>query len=417
MKKPELLAPGGTLEKAKFALDFGADAVYCGTNIFALRQHKGNFNYDTLQEIVDYAHERNKQVYVTVNVFAHNHHIKVITEALKKLQKIKPDALIISDAGVFALTREHAPDLPIHISTQASVTNSLGVQFWHKQGAERIILARELNIRELKEIHDDSPEIEIETFIHGAQCMAYSGRCMLSSYMTDSRKANIGSCVNSCRWKYKELEEEQRPGETITVEEDDHGTYIFSANDMCMIEHVNELAEAGIISFKIEGRGRSAFYVARIIKAYREAIDLIGDDSDAAKQRIVELKDVLVKGSSRKYDTGFFFSSPRQTTEDRQEVPTHIFAGIAKEVIDDNKIKVLVKNEIYLNETVKVLTPDDEYEMKIDELILAEDGSSVESAHGGKQDEIILELPKKAHLRTILWIDTAQREKTDLTKS
>lgn len=435
---PELLAPGGTFQKAKLALDFGADAVYCGTNIFALRQHKGNFNYETLKEIVDYAHSQGKKVYVTVNVFAHNHHIKVITKALVKLQEIKPDALIVSDAGVFMLSREHAPELAIHMSTQASVTNSLGVKFWANQGAERIIVARELSLREISEIHEEFPDIELEAFIHGAQCMAYSGRCMLSSYMTDSKKANVGSCANSCRWKYKEVTEAKRPDDPIRIEEDEHGTYIFNANDMCMIEHLPELSAAGIVSLKVEGRGRSEFYVTRIVKAYREALNLINDSSEAAQTRIKELKLLLDSNASRPFDTGFFFGQPKQTTNERTTKPTHIFVGIVQEVLDGNRARVLVKNELYKGETVHVTTPDDDYTIVMDSIHVvaklestkavdattddANEVSSmpattpqdlttteVDSAHGGKQDEIIITFPQPVPVQTILWLDTAQR--------
>lgn len=412
-EKPELLAPAGTPLKAKIAFAYGADAVYCGTNIFALRQHKGNFTYETLQEIVDYGHERGKKVYVAVNVFAHNHHIKVITEALKKLSEIKPDALIVSDAGVFSLAKEQAPNLPLHISTQASITNSLGVKFWADQGAERVILARELNIREIKEMHEQFPDIEIETFIHGAQCMAYSGRCMLSAYMTDSRKANYGSCINSCRWKYKEVVEKERPDDVIAIEEDDNGTYIFNANDMCMIEHVGELAAAGIVSFKVEGRGRSEFYAAYVVKAYREAIDLIGDDSEQAKQRLQELKEMLERRSSRNYDKGFFFGSPGQTIHERRETATQKFAGMVTKLIDETTAEVLVKNEIYQGETLHVLTPDDEYTIKMDKIVLAADGKEIESAHGGKRDVIVIKFPKPINEFTLLWFDVNERKKNE----
>ncbi len=416
LDKPELLAPAGTLRKGKLAIDYGADAIFCGTNIFALRQHKGNFSYEQLQEMVEYAHERGKKVYVTVNVFAHNHHIKVITRALKKLEEIKPDALIVSDAGVFSLIKEVAPSLPIHISTQASITNSLGVKFWADQGAERVILARELNLREIGEMYDQFPDIEIETFVHGAQCMAYSGRCMLSSYMTDSHKANHGSCANNCRWHYKEVKpkemqfvESQRPDEIITVEEDENGTYIFNANDMCLVDRLDELADAGIVSFKIEGRGRGEFYAAQIVKAYREAIDLIGSDDSNKKDRLAELKAQLLRRSSRDFDTGFFFGSPKQSLQKRTEKSTEKFVGTITNIIDEHTADVLVKNEIYKGETVHVMMPGEEYELVLDTLTL-EDGTEVESAHGGKQDTLRITFPKPVHQSTILWMDMALRE-------
>ncbi|EKD76357.1 MAG: hypothetical protein ACD_43C00142G0004 [uncultured bacterium] len=408
---PELLAPGGTPAKAKLALAYGADAVYCGMNIFALRQRPGNFTYETLTETVNYAHALGKKVYVAMNVFAHNSHLKVIERALRKLRIIKPDALIISDAGVFSLVKDLAPEIPIHISTQASITNALGVQFWSKLGAARVILARELSLPEIKEIHEQFPNIEIETFIHGAQCMAYSGRCMLSAYLTDSRKANLGSCVNSCRWQYKEVVETQRPNEVITVEEDEFGTYIFNANDMCMIEDLTPLVETGIVSFKIEGRGRSEFYVARAIKAYREALGLVGDTSSAAERRLHELKELLLNSSPRDFDTGFFFGSPRQAVSKRTTAPTHKFVGQCLTRVDDQTARVLVKNEIYSGETVHVMTPHDDYEFKIDNIIKADSGEVIPAAYGGKQDEILLTLPKPVNEHMLLWLDETQRPK------
>lgn len=409
MVRPELLAPGGTPAKAKLALAYGADAVYCGMNIFALRQHPGNFTYETLGETVQYAHNLGKKVYVVMNVFAHNSHLKVIERAIVKLRAIKPDAFIISDAGVFSLVKELAPEIPIHISTQASVTNALGVRFWSQLGAARIILARELSLPEIREIHEQFPDIEIETFIHGAQCMAYSGRCMLSSHMTDSRKANLGSCVNSCRWKYKEVVESQRPNEVITVEEDEFGTYIFNANDMCMIEHLAPLVEAGIVSFKIEGRGRSEFYVARAIKSYREALDTVTDTSDTAKHRLHELQQLLLQSSPRDFDTGFFFGSPRQSVDKRTAAPTHKFVGEFVAKLDEHTARVLVKNEIYSGETVHVMTPDDDYELKLDTLIKADTGEVLPAAYGGKKDEISITLPKPVNPHMVLWLDEAQR--------
>jgi putative protease len=409
MQQPELLAPGGTPSKAKLALAYGADAVYCGMNIFALRQHPGNFTYETLGETVDYAHRLGKKVYVVMNVFAHNSHLKVIERAIVKLRAIKPDAFIISDAGVFSLVKELSPEIPIHISTQASVTNALGVRFWAQLGAARIILARELNLPEIREIHQQFPDIEIETFIHGAQCMAYSGRCMLSAHMTDARKANLGSCVNSCRWKYKEVVESQRPGEVITVEEDEFGTYIFNANDMCMIEHLAPLVEAGIVSFKIEGRGRSEFYVARAIKSYREALDQVADTSAAAKQRLAELQVLLLKSSPRDFDTGFFFGPPRQSVDKRTSAPTHKFVGEFVAQIDERTARVLVKNEIYAGETVHVMTPTDDYELELDILIKADTQEQLAAAYGGKKDEIIVMLPKPVSPHLVMWLDETQR--------
>lgn len=406
---PELLSPAGSLDKAKYALDFGADAIYCGTNIFALRSYKGNFDMNELEEITNYAHKNKKKIYVTLNIFAHNHHLKIIEKALKKLKKIKPDAFIISDPGVFSLAQKHTPNIPIHISTQANTTNIEGVRFWKSQGAERVILARECNLKEIKEIKINVKGIELETFIHGAQCMAYSGRCMLSAALGNQGRSNMGTCKNSCRWQYRELEEFMRPGIKVPIEEDLKGTYFFNANDMCMIEYLPELVRAGISSFKIEGRGRSEFYVAQVTKAYRKALDLIKNNSKDYKKEAKKLKKELEKTNQREFDEGFFFEAPRQTTNHGKLNTPHIFAGKLIEKIDNYTGKFLVINEIYRGEKVNILTPDDEYEVLINKLVRAYDKKEVESVHGGNKDEIILKLPKKIHERTVVWLDKSKR--------
>lgn len=413
LDKPELLAPAGTFEKAKMAFAYGADAIYCGTNFFALRQHKKNFTYEQLKEIVQYAHARDKKVYVTVNIFAHNHHISVIKKGLKQLEEIAPDALIVSDAGVFSLIKEHAPSLQIHISTQASITNGLGAKFWFDQGAERIILAREVSAKSIKEMHEQFPEIELESFVHGAQCMAYSGRCLLAPFMTDSHKSNSGSCCNSCRWSYKEVEEEKRPGEKIRVEQDDFGTYIMNANDMCNIDRLDELADAGLVSFKVEGRGRGEFYVATTISAYREAIDLIGQDGPEKEQRLKELRLRLEKASARDFDNGFFFGPPKQTLQKNAHKAQMFVVGLPsenQEGAEGNTARIRVKNEIYKGETIHVLTPDEEYEIVMDTIINAETGEQMESVHGGQQGEILLELKQPLTGYEVIWVDSEERK-------
>ena len=408
-KIPELLSPAGSLEKAKYALDFGADAIYCGTNIFALRTYRGNFDMSELEKIINYAHKNKKKVYITLNIFAHNHHLKIIEKALKKLKKIKPDAFIISDPGVFSLSKKIAPNIPIHISTQANTTNTESVNFWKKQGAERVILARECRLKEIEEINKSIKGVELETFVHGAQCMAYSGRCMLSAALGNQGRSNIGTCKNSCRWQYRELEEFMRPGIKLPVREDLQGTYFFNANDMCMIEHLPELIKAGIVSLKIEGRGRSEFYVAQITKAYRECLDLIKNNSKDYKKRAKEIKKKFKKSNQREFDKGFFFSTPKQTTTHGKMDTPHIFAGKLIEKLDNYTGRFLIINEIYKGERVNILTPEDEYEIKINKLILASNKKEVDSVHGGNKDEIILKLPKKIHERTIMWLDKSRR--------
>jgi putative protease len=407
---PELLSPAGSLEKAKYALDFGADSVYCGTNIFALRSYQGNFDMKELEEIINYAHQNKKKVYVALNIFAHNYHLEIIKKALKKLKVIKPDAFIISDPGIFSLAYKLAPKIPIHISTQANTLNLESVKFWQKQGAERIILARECNLKEIEEIHKKVKDIYLETFVHGAQCMAYSGRCMLTAALGNHGRSNVGTCKNACRWQYRELEEFKRPGIKVPVKEDLQGTYFFNANDMCMIEYLPELIKAGISSFKIEGRGRSLFYVAQITKVYRQALDLIKNNSKNYKNWAKKIKKQFELSTQREFDEGFFFNAPRQTTTHGKMDPPYIFAGKLMEIIDKYTGKFLIINEIYKGEKVNILTPDDEYEIKINKLILASNNKETESVHGGKKDEIILKLPKKIHQRTIIWLDKRQRK-------
>ncbi len=417
MELPELLAPAGNISKARFALAYGADAVYCGTNVFSLRQRQGNVNYADLEEIIRMAHALGKKVYVPVNIFAHNHHINVLQQAFVKLAELQPDAFIISDAGVFQLAQQLAPNVPIHISTQASITNALGVQFWAKQGATRIILARELNIHEVKEIHQQFPEIEIETFVHGAQCMAYSGRCMLAGYMTDSHKSNIGSCCNSCRWKYKEIEEENRPGERIAVEQDDFGTYIFNAYDMCMLQHLGDLMNAGVVSLKVEGRGRSEFYVARVIQAYRRALDLLAQPSPQAAGELEQLQAKLLASSPRPFDTGFFYGPPMQSRTEPKIAATDVMVGMMEEQLTPNSGIFSVKNEIYQGETVQVMQPSGDQALTLDQLIDATSHRAVPSVHGGKHDRIIIEAPFPLSATTLLWLDKSKRTRPSVNAS
>lgn len=411
MELPELLAPAGNISKARFALAYGADAVYCGMNVFSLRQRQGNVNYEDLAAIIQLAHAQGKKVYVPINIFAHNHHISVLKTAFKKLGELAPDAFIISDAGVFQLAQELAPHIPIHISTQASITNALGVQFWAKLGASRIILARELNIREIKEIHDQFPNIEIETFVHGAQCMAYSGRCMLAGYMTDAQKSNLGSCCNSCRWKYAEVEEENRPGEKIGIEQDELGTYIFNAFDMCMIKHLADVAAAGVVSLKIEGRGRSEFYVARVVQAYRRALSLLNEPAVAAQPILEQLEETLLASSPRPFDTGFYYGAPRQSRTEGKRTPNQIMVGLIAETLGQNQAIFNVKNEIYEGETLHVLQPDGERSMIAKPLIEAKSRRPVATVHGGTHDQIVIETPFPLSPQAVLWIDRSTRSK------
>lgn len=272
MKKPELLAPAGDIEKLKMAIIYGADAVYLGGEEFGLRKSSKNFTLDEIEEGVKFAHERNRKVYVTLNIIPHNEDLIGLEDYVKNLYDVNVDGVIVSDPGVFSIVRKTTPNLPIHLSTQASVTNFETIMFWYNLGVKRIVVARELSLKEIEEIIQKGPkDLEIETFIHGAMCISYSGRCLLSNYMAD-RDANRGACAHPCRWKYY-LMEEKRPGEYYPIVENDKGTFIFNSKDLCMIKHIPDLIESGISSFKIEGRVKSQYYVATVVRAYRMAID------------------------------------------------------------------------------------------------------------------------------------------------
>ena len=306
IKKPELLAPAGNLEKMKMAVLYGADAVYLGGKAFGLRAFGGNFTYEELKEAVDFAHARGRKVYVTVNIFPHNSDIEKLPDYLRYLQEINVDALLVADLGVFMLCRKLIPDMELHISTQANNTNWATVNAWKELGAKRVVLAREMSLNEIREIRAKC-DVDLEMFMHGAMCISYSGRCLLSNYFT-GRDSNRGSCAQSCRWKYA-LVEETRPGKYFPIEEDDRGTYIMNSKDMCLMPHIKDVIESGVDSLKIEGRMKSVHYAASVTKAYRLAIDNYFADPEnfTVKQ---EWMDELEKVSHRAYTTGFYYHQP-----------------------------------------------------------------------------------------------------------
>ena len=311
IKKPELLAPAGNMEKLKMALIYGADAVYLGGKAFGLRAFGGNFDYDELKEAVDFAHKLGRKVYVTVNIFPHNSDMEKLPEYLAYLNEIKVDAMLIADLGIFTLAKKYAPDTDIHISTQANNTNWVTVNTWADMGASRVVLAREMSLGEIRTIRAKCP-VELEMFVHGAMCISYSGRCLMSNYMT-GRDANRGSCAQACRWKYA-LVEEKRPGQYFPIEEDDRGTYFFNSKDMCLLPHIGDVIDSGVDSLKIEGRMKSVHYAASIVKAYRAAIDSYCEDPEHFELK-QEWIDELGKVSHRQYTTGFYYNKP---TEDDQ---------------------------------------------------------------------------------------------------
>ncbi len=387
MKKPELLMPAGSLDVLKTALIYGADAVYIGGEAFGLRAKAKNFTDDEMREGVKFAHERGKKVYVTVNVFAHNEDIGELEEYLEILGSVSPDALIISDPGVFTMAREILPDMEIHISTQANNTNYATYNFWYGLGAKRVVTARELSLSEIKEIRENIPDdCEIETFVHGSMCISYSGRCLLSNFLT-GRDANRGECTHPCRWRYA-LTEETRPGQYFPVYETENGTYIMNSKDLCMIEHIPELVDAGIDSFKVEGRMKTALYVATVARAYRTAVDDYFESPDLYRENIPRYTDELSKGNFREYTTGFFFGKPDETAQiydSNTYVKNYAYIGTVEET-DGNGLAVFTqKNKFSEGDTVEIMKPDGRnIEAKVDG-IYNEEGVRVPCAPHSKE--------------------------------
>lgn len=358
--KPEVLAPAGNLEKLKTAIAYGADAVYMAGKQFGLRTFSDNFTHEEMREGVEYAHARGVKCYCTVNVMAHEADISLIDDEIRFLSEVGMDALIISDAGIFRKVRRIAPNMEIHISTQASVTNSEGCMFWYEQGAKRVVLARELTLDEIRKIRSAVPaDLELECFVHGAMCVSYSGRCLLSSYFT-GRSANSGSCAQPCRWGYH-LVEEKRPEDQFPIVEDERGTYVLSSKDICMISHIPELIAAGISSFKIEGRIKGAFYAASVTKAYREAVDLYMQSPDAYLED-ERWQTMLNRTVHREFATGFYFDKPMENAQIFPEKTYHRPAFVVGVVTGYDAQKgcaiVSQRNKIFQGDTLHVLMPE-----------------------------------------------------------
>lgn len=361
--KPELLAPAGSMEKGKFALLYGADAIYLGGKMFGLRAFANNFDLVEIAEMAAYAHSLGKKVYVTVNIFAHNEDISKLPEYLKGLEAAHVDALLISDLGVWATARKVVPNMPLHVSTQANTTNFAGVQAWEQLGAERVVLARELSLQEISEISDKT-NVELEAFVHGAMCISYSGRCLLSSYLT-GRDGNRGACTQACRWEYNmyKLGEQKRPGEYFDLEEDEHGTYVMNSKDLCLIEYLPDLMRAGVCSLKVEGRMKSVHYVATVVSVYRRAIDSCWADMDnysVPASWITELNKV----SHRQYTTGFAINKPdrdAQVYTSSKYEQTHDFVGIVERYDNVNKrVFFEQRNNVKAGEPLEILMPNGE---------------------------------------------------------
>ena len=360
MKKPELLIPASSLEVLKTAVTFGGDAVYIGGEVFSLRAKSKNFSMEDMKEGIEFAHAHGTRVFVTANILAHNGDLDGVEAYFKELKEIGPDALIISDPGVFQIAREICPEIETHISTQANNTNYRTYNFWHGLGAKRVVSARELSIDEIRDLRAHIPEdLEIETFVHGAMCISYSGRCLLSSYFT-GRDANQGACTHPCRWKYA-IMEETRPGEYLPVYENERGTYIFNSKDLCMIEHIPELVEAGVDSFKIEGRMKTALYVAVVTRTYRQAIDDYFESPELYQSRMDYYKEEIAKCTYRQFTTGFFFGKPDKDTQiydSNTYVKAYTYLGLIGEKNEKGLYALEQRNKFSVGECIEVMKPD-----------------------------------------------------------
>ncbi|PJC37060.1 U32 family peptidase [Candidatus Peregrinibacteria bacterium CG_4_9_14_0_2_um_filter_53_11] len=427
--KPELLLPAGDIEKMKFAFQYGADAVYAGVPMLSLRTKENKFNIAIVKEAVEYARSQGKKIYLTVNIFPRNYKIPLLEAALRPMADLKPDAFIVADPGVVMLCKELAPEIPVHLSVQANNVNWASAQFWHRQGVSRIILSREISLEEIRGIHAHNPTLELEFFVHGSICMAYSGRCLLSSYMA-YRDANQGICAHSCRWQYKlhkaidkntvdeqeavdaayqpldsdyYLEEVSRPGEFFQIDEDVNGTYIMNSKDMCLIEYLKELRDAGVCSFKVEGRNKTLYYAATVARAYRKAIDEMEAGKPFNRDYLVE----LAKTSNRGFIPGFLVHNPRDSAQEYEKnlsYQTHEFIAVIRDVIKkENKTlyALEVKGRLDAPTSCEILTPDDTYEVTIKEFF-TKDGETVYVIHPGQRDHVYIELSDSVPVGSIL---------------
>lgn len=392
MRDTELLIPAGSLDVLKTAVIYGADAVYLGGEAFGLRAKAKNFTNEEIKEGIAFAHERGVKVYITANILAHNDDLAGVEQYFEELKDIRPDALIISDPGVFAIAKRVLPDMELHVSTQANNTNYGTCLFWHQLGAKRVVSARELSLQEIREIRAHIPEdMQIESFIHGAMCISYSGRCLLSNFLV-GRDANQGACTHPCRWKYSVVEE-TRPGEYMPVYENERGTYIFNSKDLCMIEHIPELVDAGIDSFKIEGRMKTALYVATVARTYRKAIDDYKKDPELYRKNMEWYKEEIGKCTYREFTTGFYFGKPTtdsQIYDSNTYVKNYTYLGTAEEVREDGCCRIEQKNKFSVGEQIEIMKPDGRNVLVTVKGITDEDGNTMESA---------------PHPKQILWVD------------
>ena len=386
MQKMELLAPAGNMDKLKMALLYGADAVYLGGKSFGLRAFSDNFSLEEMEEAVRYAHGLGKKVHVTVNIFPHNADLNGLPEYLTSLRDIHVDAVLIAAPGIFSLARQIVPDLPIHISTQANVTNWASAKFWHDAGAKRVVMAREVSLKDVKAIHDKVP-VELEGFVHGAMCISYSGRCLLSNYFTENRDSNRGQCVQCCRFKYNVVEE-KRPGQYFPVLEDERGTYIFNSKDLCLLPYLPDLYDAGLCSLKIEGRMKSVHYVATVVKVYRQALDAYERDPEHFRV-LPEWVEELEKISHRPYTRGFSVSRPTEADQvysHSSNTQTHEFIGLVRSYDAERKLAwIEQRNHFKVGQTVEFLQPKGRLVRCAVSRILDEDGQDLDAARHAQQ--------------------------------
>lgn len=402
MDKPELLSPAGDLEKLKIAFLYGADAVYASTPKFSMRTREIGFDSKSLKKGIEYTHSINKKIYLTLNTFPHASEIADFKKHAMDTIKLNPDAIISADPGVINFIRQNS-DIPIHLSTQANTTNQLSVEFWKNQGVSRVVLARELSLKDIKTISNNSAMF-LETFIHGAMCMAYSGRCQISNYMT-GRDPNRGQCIQACRFKYKiyELEEEFRQGEKFQLYEDTNGSYILNSKDLCMIEHIPELINAGIRSFKIEGRLKSIYYVGAVTRAYRQAIDLYFENENEYQKKKKLFFVELTKTSNRGFTTGFYFGKPDKSTNNyvsSRASEQYKFVGLVKKYHKKKKLlEIEVKNHIDLNDEIDIVTPTEIKIHKVDKIIKADEMVDFANPNDTIYLPIEHNIPKNSFLR------------------
>lgn len=396
MRKIELLIPAGSLDILKTAVIYGADAVYLGGEAFGLRAKAKNFTNEEIGQGIRFAHARGVRVYITANILAHNEELAAARQYFEELREYGPDALIISDPGIFVIARQVMPDTDIHISTQANNTNYGTYRFWHDLGAKRVVSARELSLKEIRQIRDNIPkDMEIESFVHGAMCISYSGRCLLSSFLA-GRDANRGACTHPCRWSYG-LMEETRPGEYMPVFENERGTFIFNSKDLCMIEHIPEMIEAGIDSFKVEGRMKTALYVAVVARAYRRAIDDYREDPGKYQANLSWYRQEIDKCTNRQFTTGFYFGKPDESAQiygSSTYQKNYTYLGTVEQVDNEGKARIEQKNKFVAGEEIEVMKPDGRNILARVLGITDEEGNPLESA---------------PHARQVLWVDLGIR--------